>query len=52
MSGATGGASLYNTIVALNTIGTGVNPKPSDIAGTVILTSSFNLIGDAKSSVR
>jgi hypothetical protein len=40
-----GPATLNNTIVALNTNGTGVSATPSDIAGTVAAASAYNLIG-------
>jgi hypothetical protein len=52
-TGGTGGAldvtagavALYNTLVALNTNGTGAGATPDDIAGTVSSSSAFNLIG-------
>jgi hypothetical protein len=52
-SGGVGGAldatagmvTLDNTIVALNTNGTGAGAPASDIAGTVASASAFNLIG-------
>ncbi len=52
-SGGTGGgidttattAALYNTIVALNTVGTGTSATPSDIAGTVSASSANDLVG-------
>ena len=40
-----GAASLNNTIVALNTVGTGSGATASDIAGTVAAASAYNLIG-------
>ena len=40
-----GTATLDNTIVALNTEGTGSTASPSDIAGTVSSASAYNLIG-------
>jgi hypothetical protein len=42
-AGAT--ASLYNTLVALNTEGTGGSAQADDIAGTVNSASAYNLIG-------
>ena len=40
-----GTAILDNTIVALNTIGTGSTASASDIAGTAATASAYNLIG-------
>ena len=40
-----GTAILDNTIVALNTTGTGSTASASDIAGTVDAASAYNLIG-------
>ena len=40
-----GTATLNNTIVALNTAGTGITATASDIAGTIATASAFNLIG-------
>ena len=40
-----GTATLDNTIVALNTAGTGSTASASDIAGTVSSASAYNLIG-------
>jgi hypothetical protein len=40
-----GSSALYDTIVALNTLGTGTGAQANDIAGTVATVSSFNLIG-------
>ncbi len=43
--GLDGTAILDNTIVALNTIGSGTTTSASDIFGTVSSTSGYNLIG-------
>jgi hypothetical protein len=40
-----GTAMLFNTIVALNTSGTGTTAGASDLSGNVAQTSAFNLIG-------
>jgi len=46
----TGGTALLaNTIIASNTAGTGKGATPSDIAGTVSSSSSYNLIGSGGS---
>jgi len=42
---ATGTALLANTIIASNTAGAGMGATPSNIAGTVSSSSSYNLIG-------
>ena len=46
---SSGTTNLYNTIVALNTSGTGTSATASDISGTMALTSGFNLIGNGGS---
>ena len=43
--GATGTTNLSNTMVVLNTSGTGTTASSSDISGNVAKTSAFNLIG-------
>jgi fibronectin-binding autotransporter adhesin len=40
-----GTTTLFNTIVALNTSGTGTTASASNLSGNVALTSAFNLIG-------
>ena len=40
-----GTTALYDTIVVLNTIGTGTNAPASDIVGSVSAASSYNLVG-------
>jgi fibronectin-binding autotransporter adhesin len=40
-----GTTALYDTIVDLNTVGTGTNAASSDIVGSVVAASSYNLIG-------
>ena len=40
-----GTTALYDTIVVLNTVGTGASAPASDIVGSVVRHSSYNLIG-------
>ncbi len=47
---AGGTTNLYNTIVALNTLGTAPTQTPSDIDGTVDPSSANNLVDDTGSS--
>jgi hypothetical protein len=45
LASTAGTASLYNTIVVNNTIGSGTSGSAGDISGTVAATSAYNLIG-------
>ncbi len=40
-----GTTAVYDTIVDLNTVGTGTSAVASDIVGTVVAASSYNLVG-------
>jgi hypothetical protein len=45
LDSASASTSLFNTIVALNTVGSGASATASDIAGNVASASASNLIG-------